>query len=220
MLAYAANRPRIAARQSSPNALLFVICAHIVLVAAVMSAKMGLPSRIFEPPTTIVSVPLPKPPPAPVPPTSTKRQAVPSTQPDRQPQVAPTVVKPEVSASTGNSEGPALIGGDGAGTMALPLPQPVPVSTPAQPLTAPADLRPPYPESKLVAGEEAALTLRLTVDEHGRVIAVDPIGRADPVFLAAARKHLIARWRYKPAMEDGRPVSTFVVITLRFKLDG
>jgi len=40
MLAYAAGRPRIGARQSSPNAMLFVICGHIVLIAVVMSAKL------------------------------------------------------------------------------------------------------------------------------------------------------------------------------------
>ena len=49
--------------------------------------------------------------------------------------------------------------------------------------------------------------------------AVDPVGRADPVFLAAARKHLMARWRYKPAIQGGRPVSCTAVVTLRFELD-
>jgi protein TonB len=86
-------------------------------------------------------------------------------------------------------------------------------------MTPAADLRPPYPASKLAAGEEASLTLRLTIDENGRVVAVDPVGRADPVFLAAARKHLMARWRYKPAMQGGHPVSSTAVVTLRFELD-
>jgi protein TonB len=52
------------------------------------------------------------------------------------------------------------------------------------------------------------------------VIAVDPVGRADPVFLAAARKHLLAHWRYTPAMKDGRAVGSTIVINLRFELDG
>jgi len=79
---------------------------------------------------------------------------------------------------------------------------------------------PPYPSSKLITEEEASLTLRLTIDERGRVIAVEPVGRADPVFLAAARRHLLARWRYKPASEDGRAIASTAVITLRFQLDG
>jgi protein TonB len=81
-------------------------------------------------------------------------------------------------------------------------------------------LKPPYPEAKLLTGEEAVLTLRVSIDESGRVIAVDPVGRADPVFLAAARRHLLAHWRYRPAIKDGRPVASTTVITLRFELDG
>lgn len=63
------------------------------------------------------------------------------------------------------------------------------------------------------------LKLRLTIDERGRVIAVDPVGSADRSFFQAARKHLMASWRYKPATEDGRPVASSTVITLRFELE-
>jgi protein TonB len=46
------------------------------------------------------------------------------------------------------------------------------------------------------------------------------VGAADRVFLEAARRHLIAHWRYRPATEDGRPIASSVVISLRFLLDG
>jgi len=72
----------------------------------------------------------------------------------------------------------------------------------------------------LLVDEEAVLKLSLTIDERGRVVSVEPVGRADPAFLAAARRHLLAHWRYKPASEDGRAVSSTTVITLRFQLDG
>ena len=80
-------------------------------------------------------------------------------------------------------------------------------------------MRPPYPDSKRRSEEEAALRLRLSIDERGRVTAVEPIGAADPEFLAAARAHLLRFWRYKPATEDGRAVATSMVITLRFQLE-
>jgi protein TonB len=84
----------------------------------------------------------------------------------------------------------------------------------------PSDLlRPPYPESKRRTEEEAVLRLRLTIDDRGRVTAVDAIGTADPAFLAAARSHLIRYWRYKPATEDGRVVASTLTITLRFELE-
>jgi protein TonB len=87
-------------------------------------------------------------------------------------------------------------------------------------LTPPSELRPPYPPSKILSQEEAVLRLRLTISDAGRVTAVDPIGFADREFLDAARRYLIAYWRYQAATEDGRPVSSSSVITLRFQLDG
>jgi hypothetical protein len=63
MLAYAANRPSAGKRQSSPNALLVVVSIHVALLAAVMSAKMDLPSHFREPPTIIDLIPAPIPPP-------------------------------------------------------------------------------------------------------------------------------------------------------------
>ncbi len=50
-------------------------------------------------------------------------------------------------------------------------------------------------------------------------MGVDPLGTADRVFLEAARRYLIAQWRYKPATRDGQPVASTETITLRFELD-
>jgi protein TonB len=72
----------------------------------------------------------------------------------------------------------------------------------------------------LLSEEEAVLRLRLSISDDGRVIAVDPVGPADRTFLDAARRHLIAHWRYQPATEDGRTIASSIVITLRFELNG
>jgi protein TonB len=96
----------------------------------------------------------------------------------------------------------------------------LPINSGPQLLTPPSELKPAYPPSKLDNGEEATLRLKLTIDASGRVVAVDPVGRTDPVFLEAARRHLIAHWRYKPAIEGGRAVASSEVITLRFELNG
>ena len=111
---------------------------------------------------------------------------------------------------------PGLPGTGSAGGTAAALPI---AATPAVLLTGAAELKPPYPPSKLASGEEATLKLRLTVDASGRVVAVEPIGRADRAFLAAARRHILAHWRYRPATSDGRGVATMLVISLRFQLD-
>jgi protein TonB len=83
-----------------------------------------------------------------------------------------------------------------------------------------SELKPPYPASKLASEEEATLKLRLTIDDRGHVVAVEPVGYSDREFLDAARRYIIAHWRYDPATEDGRPIATTTVITLRFQLDG
>jgi protein TonB len=94
-----------------------------------------------------------------------------------------------------------------------------PVRVAARFITPASELRPPYPRSKLDTEEEASLRLRLSIDERGRVVAVEPVGKADPAFLAAARRHLLARWRYAPATEDGRAVASSTTITLRFQIE-
>jgi protein TonB len=225
MLAYAANRPRAGVRQSSPNTLLFIILGHIVLLAVAMSVKEGLPPIIKHGPTILIDVPIDKPPPP---------NPIEIKQPTQQKNVTTTPrenhPQPQLSMSTEpqvplGGPGTAPFGSsDGTGTSPLPplpLPsaRPVGISRGATLLTMRTDLRPPYPQSKLLAEEESTLNLRLTIDEHGRVVAVDPIGRADPVFLASARRHLMAHWRYAPAMKDGQPIATSVVISLRFELD-
>lgn len=220
MLAYAAARKRIGERRSSPNTLLFIISAHIAAVAAIMSAKMDLPKEILDRPTVIRFIRVPPPPP----PAETNHHRVQQQHPLYVPPVpspmpTPPIESPETTSTLSNSADSGEIPAPPQPPVDI-RPQPVPVSTPAQPMTAASDLRPPYPESKLLTGQEAALTLRLTIDEHGRVVGVDPIGRADPVFLSAARRHLMSHWRYKPAMEGSRAVSSTVVVTLRFQLDG
>lgn len=221
MLAYAANAPRTAERRSSPNAMLAIIAVHVALLAAVMSARGDLSRHRPEPPIVVDTIPLPKPPPP------EAQAARPS-----EPQPGPTAVKPIF-------EPPVPLPGPSFPDQSFnanpePFPAPGPATVPQpnqnppravvrsgpQLLTPASELKPPYPESKLVAEQEAVLTLRLTIDERGRVAAVDPVGAADGVFLETARKYLIAHWRYKPAMEDGRAVGSAITIMLHFQLDG
>jgi protein TonB len=222
MLGYAARRSTAGARPSSPQAMLLIISAHVALIAVVMSAKMDLPPRIKVPATLIDWVPAPVPPP---PAPTVKPRIEPRTS---EPQVdhpdarVPTRPADGAQVETGGTTagpGPIAFGGTGA-LPSFPPPLSTPIRRDARLLTPPWEIKPPYPESKLLSEEEATLTLRLTIDERGRVVDVQPVGRADPAFLAAARRHLIAHWRYQPASEDGRPIDSSVVVTLRFQLDG
>ena len=221
MLAYAANRPVPGKRQSSPNVLLLVVSAHVALVAVVMSAKMDLPARIAPSILHVRFVPNPvDPPPEPAPVGHPVAQPLPSP---RLP--VPLPLPPSdgpVAAIDPVDAGP--VGVDGGGASVVPEPSnPIrlaPVRQGPRLLTPASELKPPYPASKLASEQEAVLTLKLSIDDRGRVIAVDPLGPADRVFVEAARRHLIAHWRYAPATADGKPVATALTITLRFMLDG
>lgn len=217
MLAYAANRPVAGKRPSSPPAMLLIVSAHVALLALAMSAKVEM-ERHKPQPTPLIFIPQPLDPP-PVgmkdnhPKTRTADDQLTRTKSDAE--------LPPLGGDT--QDGGATNGGDvvtGGGVQTFPPPILAPVHHDARLLTSPADLKPPYPESKVLSGEEATLHLRLTISDTGRVTAVDSVGPADRVFLEAARRYLIAHWRYEPATEDGRPVSSSIVINLRFLLDG
>lgn len=215
MLAYLAHRPVAAERRSSPNLLLLVIAGHVAAVAVVMSVKMDLPKRIRDLPTQVHFLPSdPQPVEAPKPRLQSKPQpALSEPQP-----VIPIPADPSTNAPPSPPlplpASPGPVGGSGGDTVRQPVP-----ATPAVLLTGAEELKPPYPSSKLASGEEAVLKLRLTVGADGRVVAVEPLGRADPAFLNAARRHILAHWRYRPATSDGHDVAASLVVTLRFQLD-
>ena len=223
MLAYAANRPLAGKRESSPNALLLVISAHVALLAVVMSAKMDLPRRIWHaPPLIPISIP-------PVPPPNQSAPKPRHVQPRNQTVDHPVEhvpmshqpVDPHFDTQGPPNETPPASGGGTSPFPVEPKPlPPLPVFRDPHLLTPASELRPPYPASKLASEEEATLQLRLTIDDHGGVIAVDPVGYADHEFLASARRYIIAHWRYQPASQDGRAVPSVLTVTLRFQLDG
>lgn len=219
MLAYATDRPAV--RQSSPRALLLVIAGHAALLAVVLTARGELPGVTKFDPTEVtfidpVKPPPPPPPPAPDRPRNDLRSTIDSplvVVPIPQPRPAPL------------DDGPPLVDISPAiGNAIVPLPLPVPPVTPlvrkaARFITPADDVRPPYPEAKRRIEEEASLRLALQIDERGRVVSVDPVGAADPIFLESARRHILRRWRYQPATEGDRAIPARLVVTLRFELD-
>ena len=218
MPAYA--RHPVAQRRSSPNAMLVIIAAHVAAVAALMSAKMELVSPAFDPPTIVDLIQEDDPPPP--------NDIVPAVPAQPRPSVAdqpkPLVPTPGSAEIVDSRPSPVpdfdqIVGPSLDPPRAEPVVPVPPAKVAARLLTPASELKPDYPRSKLASGEEAVLRLRLAIDERGRVVAVEPMGGADPAFLQAARRHLLARWRYKPAMEGGQAVPSSTVITLRFQLE-
>jgi periplasmic protein TonB len=216
MLAYAANSPVVVDRKPHPNAMLAIIAVHVALLAVVMSAKMEFRRHPLDPPIIIEPIPVPQPPP----PNPLSRPARPQPGPTVWHDPTPVPPLPDPTFPRNPTFDPSSPPEPGTVTIPQPDPTPVGVSSGPQLLTPASELKPPYPLSKLLNEEEAVLRLKLTIDDRGRVVAVEPVGRTDAAFLDAARRHLIAHWRYKPALNDGRPVASSAVITLRFELNG
>ena len=212
--------PAFAEGKRYPRALIIIVAVHAAALAAVMTAKMDLPAP-FDPTVTKIDL-LPEPRVPPQNPPPEPKAAPPRSSIDQVPPVMdlPRPSLPPIDSVPLPFSDSGLIVGPGIQPGADPQPRPAPVRAGPRFATPEHQVKPPYPQQKLRLEEEAALRLRLTIDERGRVTAVVPVGRADAVFLDAARRHIVARWRYEPATEDGRPVPSSTVVTLTFRLDG
>ena len=218
MLAYA---PRTTGRAGSPRTLLLVAAGHAVALALVLTARSEYveqdgfnPTVIFVP--TKPPPPPPPPSPDPSPPSAPSRSAI-----DTPPVIIPTPAQPSEPVAAGppvTSIDPVI--GNAVEPAIVPdPPKPVIVRRAARFNTSADWVRPPYPAAKQRLEEEASLRLSLAIDARGRVTSVSPVAPADPIFLDAARRHILRHWRYVPASEGGDAVASTVVITLSFRLE-
>ena len=215
-----ADTPGFAAHRRHPRALMLIIGGHAVVIAAVMTAKMELPDKFIPDITEVELLPSDPPPPEPLPPPQPQMQLPKQSQLDR----PDTIIRIPIDDGPVETDPPIPIPpiSGPIGPAVDPIP-PTPVADPVRVgprFATPQHLiEPPYPDEKRRLEEEAVLRLKLSIDPRGRVIAVEPVGRVDRSFLEAARKHLIANWRYKPATEDGRAIASSTVITLTFRIE-
>ena len=213
-----ASTPGFVDQQPHPRTLFLIIAGHVALIAVVMAAKMDLPARILNRPIVVQLIPEPTPPdPEPQPPHDPTTKAQPTT-PKTEVKIAATQHQ-TIDTTPSNDPFPFPLGNGADPVGPGPTIAADPVRTGPRFATPASELQPPYPESKRRLEEEATLKLRLAIDPAGRVTSVDPVGTADRTFLDAARRHILAHWRYKPATQDGRAIASSTVITLRFELD-
>ncbi|HYC76190.1 MAG TPA: energy transducer TonB, partial [Planctomycetota bacterium] len=76
---------------------------------------------------------------------------------------------------------------------------------------------PAYPEEARRFGEEGDVVLRIHVGADGRVDRVETVSAASPR-LARAAGEAVRRWRFDPALEDGRPAAATVLRRFVFRL--
>ncbi|NZA26042.1 energy transducer TonB [Luteimonas sp. SJ-92] len=87
---------------------------------------------------------------------------------------------------------------------------PVAVDTPA----------PRYPSAALRRGESGEVLLRVEVAADGRARAVEVVRSSSSRALDRAAVAAVRRWRFQPALHDGRPVAGTVQVPIDFSPGG
>ena len=205
-----------------------VVAVH-VLALSWFGRQAPAPLAVSQPRTLYASVinePAPAPVAAPQPP------AAPVTPPPPPPTpVAKPLAKPVAKAPTPRPVAAAK-------PTPAPTPTPAVAAVAAAPAVAAAAVPPPappktithgveylrapepqYPDRDREDGNEGTVVLRVLVDESGKPGHIDVLrssgfGSLDEAGRAAARAAL-----FKPYREDGRAMSVYVIVPLRFQLD-
>ena len=149
----------------------------------------------------------------PVQPTSRPQQIQPTTRPQPQANVAPTTDQVIVEAGT---------------QVATPAIDAVVESTTVEPATNSiaavrleyASAPPPaYPRDALRIRAEGTVLLQVLVDSDGRPLDVQVQSSSGNRSLdEAARKHVLKRWMFRPAMQHGRAVQAIGLVPVAFSL--
>lgn len=99
--------------------------------------------------------------------------------------------------------GAAAVGGDSEATIAYATATP-----------------PVYPVQALRAGVQGTVLLRVLVDARGVPVQVMiEHGSGSRALDAAARAHILAAWRFHPAVRDGHAIEAWALVPIRFSLD-
>ena len=79
-------------------------------------------------------------------------------------------------------------------------------------------LKPHYPFSAKRRGIEGYVTVRFLVDRMGKARELTILDAEPPGIFDRAVLKTVPRWRFKPGKKAGRPVGTWVKMTIRFEL--
>lgn len=206
----------------SPSAMLGAVAINLSVVALVIAvpATFIVPPR--TPPLKTTWIPL-RDPPKPVeqskpePKQQTRQQTLDPTTP------RPTTVDtpfdqlrtgPEIALNT-------LPTFPGTGHVEPPyVPTVEPVLTKARPDPRYAGaFHPAYPPSLVREGLEGDVTVRVTIDARGQVIAVEMIRASNPIFFEETKRQALKSWRFMAATRDGVAVESVQTMTVHFRLE-
>ena len=92
-------------------------------------------------------------------------------------------------------------------------------STAVSPPTLISSPPPDYPRDAFRNGESGTVLLRVHVDDHGLVYAVDLVESSHSRSLDRAASDAVRDWRFRPAQREGQAVSGTVQVPIAFTAD-
>lgn len=210
-----ASRPHPDAIRIAGISIAIAFNATLLLILLVpMSAPM--PGAIEDPVVYPVFPDLKKPDPPPPVPVPVIRPQTPRPQAATQPQSVTPPPIDQVVVDQGSLPAdpavPVVVAPQAPSTHTAPLP-----GVRLEYADAPA---PPYPRDALRNGLEGTVLLQVLVDTDGRPLDVQIQRSSGHRQLDdAARRHVLKRWTFRPAMQDGRAVQAFGLVPIAFSLD-
>lgn len=76
-----------------------------------------------------------------------------------------------------------------------------------------------YPEAAVADGVEGTCLLKVLVGEKGEVIEAEVTRSSGDRRLDQAALDFVRRWRYRPAVQDGKPRRVHTWATVQFELN-
>lgn len=135
------------------------------------------------------------------------------------PAPTPSLPIPASSESAPTAETPGTTARRPARTASAEKPRAVPAkpafSTPER--IAGQSPEPEYPTQSLRKGEGGTVLLRVNVGADGRPGEIDFARRSGSRELDRAAQEAVGRWRFTPAMRDGKAVAAVVEVPIEFK---
>ncbi|GHD67826.1 hypothetical protein GCM10007164_08430 [Luteimonas padinae] len=194
------------------GAALMLMLAPLGSPGTAPTPQKGLEGEWFEP------RPLPPPPPPPIVPVQrVPTPATPTAEPRRAVVTQPEPATPPlVEGGTLPADSlPPLEAGTGDADVA-----PAPGPAAGLQLAYAEASSPPYPRDALRSGHQGTVVLQVLVGVDGRPLeVVVETGSGYRELDEAARRHVLRRWRFQPAMRDGRAVQAIGLVPIEFRLD-
>lgn len=203
-------------KRGSPTGLGLVVLAHVAVLGTLVLIKGPIIIRPVNPPTVVDFIEVETdPPPVAQPEIPETRTETRYTQPVREIEIA---ASDGPTGMTSEIEPVRIVELPGAGEVEIARVElPPPVRREATILSG--NLQPPYPPDQQRAERGGLVRLQVHIGPDGRVVSVERLSATNDAFWNATRRHALARWRFRPATIDGRPVESTKTMTVHFRIE-